>query len=126
MAIRFQKPDYIIIYVSNMERSIAFYRDMLGLPLKFSSPGWTELATGEITIALHRTLAPEGQASELTARVPAGHAQLGFIVDDLQTAYEDLKARGATFSMAPEKQPAGRVFAVLHDPDGLGITLQQR
>ena len=26
----------------------------------------------------------------------------------------------------PDLQPSGRTLAVLHDPDGFGITLQQR
>ena len=30
MSIQLQKPDYIVIYVSDMERSTAFYRDELG------------------------------------------------------------------------------------------------
>jgi hypothetical protein len=28
---------------------VRFYRDMLGLPLKFESPGWSEFVTGETT-----------------------------------------------------------------------------
>jgi uncharacterized glyoxalase superfamily protein PhnB len=47
------------------------------------------------------------------------------MVEDLQSAYEELKARGAFFSLPPQKQNSGAVLAVLHDPDGLGITLQQ-
>jgi lactoylglutathione lyase len=53
MPIQFQKLDYIIIFVTDMQRSLLFYRDLLGLPLKFSSPGWTEFATGSTSIALH-------------------------------------------------------------------------
>jgi hypothetical protein len=29
-----------------MTRSVAFYRDILGLSLKFESPGWSEFQTG--------------------------------------------------------------------------------
>jgi lactoylglutathione lyase len=123
MSIRLQKPDYIIVFVSDMQRSTAFYQDVLGLPLKFTSPGWTEFNTGAITIALHRV------GGETTAQQvplpPPGNAQIGFIVDDLQSAYDDLKARGAFFSLPPQKQNSGVTLAVLHDPDGLGITLQQ-
>jgi len=57
----------------------------------------------------------------------AGQAQLGFTVDDLQSVYEALKAQDVYFSQPPQKQrPTGSPLAVLHDPDGLGITLQQR
>ncbi len=123
MSIQFQKPDYIIVFVSDMQRSTAFYRDVLGLPLKFASPGWTEFNTGAVTIALHTT---SGDGSpQKQSLPPAGNAHIGFIVDDLQAAYDALKARDAFFSLPPTKQNSGAILAVLHDPDGLGITLQQ-
>ncbi|MFQ5630242.1 MAG: VOC family protein [bacterium] len=37
--------NYAIVFVSDMKRAASFYRDVLGLPLKFESPVWTEFAT---------------------------------------------------------------------------------
>src|SRR5437016_2685890 len=37
--------NYAIIFVSDMKRAVSFYRDVLGIPLRFESPGWTEFAT---------------------------------------------------------------------------------
>ena len=122
MAIQLQTPERLVIYVSDMERSTAFYRDTLGLPLKFTSPGWTEFNNGGTTLALHRHMG--GEARE--GQPAAGQATLVFAVDDIQSAYEELQERGARFSMAPQKQTSGQTLAVLHDPDGFGITLQQR
>ena len=34
--------NYAIVFVSDMKRSVSFYRDVVGLPLKLESPGWTE------------------------------------------------------------------------------------
>jgi lactoylglutathione lyase len=124
MSIHLQQPDYIVVYVSDMQRSTAFYRDALGLPLKFTSPGWTEFNTGSTTIALHTT--GDQKLPPHQGRPPAGQAHLGFVVDDLQSVYEELKAQDVHFSLSPQKQPSGLTLAVLHDPDGLGITLQQR
>lgn len=124
MSIQLQKPDYVVIYVSDMPRSVTFYRDVLGLPMKFSSPGWTEFNTGSTTVALHTTVA--GDQSVQAGRPPAGHAHLGFVVEDLQSTYEALKAQNVIFSTPPQKQPSGVTLAVLRDPDGLGISLQQR
>jgi lactoylglutathione lyase len=123
MPIQFQKPEYIIVYVSDMDRSLAFYRDTLGLPLKFTSPGWTEFNTGTTTIALHAT--PASKPADQPGRTPAGVAQLGFMVENLQSVYELLKAQDVLFAMPPQKQSSGVTLAVLRDPDGLGITLQQ-
>ena len=38
----FSKVDYVMVNVSDMSHSVAFYRDILGLQLKFESPGWSE------------------------------------------------------------------------------------
>ena len=47
------KLTYVIEFVGDMNRAVAFYRDIVGLPLKFESPDWSELSTGETTLALH-------------------------------------------------------------------------
>ena len=123
MSLQIQKLDYIIIFVSDMQRSTQFYRDLLGLPLKFSSPGWTEFAAGSTSIALHP--ARDAVQSSIQGQSPAGQAQLGFQVDDIDTVYTSLQAQGAAFSLPPKQQPEGGTVAVLLDPDGLGITLRQ-
>jgi lactoylglutathione lyase len=124
MSIQLCKPDYLVVYVSDMQRSVAFYRDILGLPLKFTTPGWSEFETGSIALALHRgggerLPVPEG-------RPPAGVSQLAFVVENIQATYEELKARGADFSLPPQKQVTGNTLAILRDPDGFGITIQER
>jgi len=127
MSIHLHTPDRMVVYVSDMERSLAFYRDILGLPVKFSSPGWSEFSNGGTTLALHRHLQEQaGGQQEPAAHAAAGQATLIFIVDDLQATYEALQARGADFSLAPQQQPTGLTFAIVPDPDGFAITLQQR
>ena len=124
MTTQLHKPDYIVIYVSDMQRSTAFYRDTLGLPLKFATPGWTEFDLGSIKLALHRSNG--GAMPAQSGRPAASVAHLAFVVDNLQELYDDLQARGMHFSLAPEKQVTGNTLAVMHDPDGFGITLQQQ
>lgn len=130
MSIELQKPDYIVIYVSNMQRSTAFYRDVLGLPLKFTSPGWTEFAVGTISLALHVAGGQPAQSNQQQGQqsaIPvAGQAQLAYVVDDIQATYEALKAKDVHFTMPPQEQRPGALLAVFSDPDGFGITLQQR
>ena len=67
-----------------MDRAVKFSRDVLGLPLKFESPGWSEFATGETTLALH-------PASE---KNPAGTVELGYKVPDIHKFHADMIARG--------------------------------
>ena len=57
----FKQIDYTMVVVSDMQRSVEFYRDKLGIPLKLQSPDWTEFQTGTTTLALHGGgIAPSG------------------------------------------------------------------
>src|SRR5205809_5525662 len=90
----------VMIYVSDMERSVAFYRDTLGLPLRFQSPDWTEFATEGVTLALHGGGVPRPHRSG--GREPkAGSVETGWAVDDVDAVCTALKARGVEFVMEP-------------------------
>lgn len=123
MPIQLQNLERFVIYVSDMQRSVNFYRDTLGLPLKFTSPGWTEFSNEGTILALHKHMTDGEVHSPQTV---AGQATLVFVVDDIHSTYETLKKEGVHFALEPQKQPSGRTLAVLQDPDGFGITLQQR
>jgi lactoylglutathione lyase len=99
---------YVIKFVTDMNKAVKFYRDMLGLQLKFESPGWSEFVTGQTTLALH-------PASEMN---PAGKVELGFTVTDVETFYRETSAKGVLFSMAPKKQDFGGVLAQFVDSEG--------
>jgi lactoylglutathione lyase len=47
------KLGYAIMFVSDMNRGVKFYSETLGIPLRFSSPEWTELEMQGCTLALH-------------------------------------------------------------------------
>lgn len=70
-----------ILFVSDMAAATAFYRDVVGLPLRFESPEWTEFATEGSTVALHST---PGAKVERPAdgTTLAGTAQVGFRLAD--------------------------------------------
>ena len=102
------KLGYVIKFVDDMNRAVKFYRDVLGLPLKFESPGWSEFVTGETTLALH-------PASE---KNPAGAVELGFTVADIQKFHQEMIAQRVQFSMPPTKQDFGDVLAQFVDSEG--------
>ena len=99
---------YAIKYVADMNRAVKFYRDVLGLQLKFESPEWSEFATGETTLALHPA----------TAKHSAGAVELGFTVIDIQNSYQELSVKGVRFTMPPTKQDFGGVLAQFVDSEG--------
>jgi lactoylglutathione lyase len=120
----FSKVDYIMVNVSDMSRSVAFYRDVLGLLLKFESPGWSEFQTGATTLALHHATARTGERP--LAEPVAGTCSIGFSVEDLAATHRQLSARGARFVMPPTERPEeGIRLAVCIDPDGLGISFAE-
>jgi lactoylglutathione lyase len=122
----FSKVDYAMVIVSDMHRSVAFYRDTIGLRLKFESPGWSEFETGGTTLALHPGApATAGDAATQSGPV-AGTCSLGFSVPDLNSTYAELRERGARFVMPPTERPnEGIRLAVCIDPDGLGISFAE-
>ncbi|HKP70793.1 MAG TPA: VOC family protein, partial [Pyrinomonadaceae bacterium] len=83
------KLNYVIKYVADMNTAVAFYRDTLGLELRFQSPDWSEFSTGETTLALHAA----------NDEHPAGTASIGFRVDDIDAFYNGDK--GIEFKSAP-------------------------
>jgi lactoylglutathione lyase len=120
----FKQLDYTMVIVSEMGRSVEFYRDKLGIPLKFESPEWTEFQTGTTTLALHGggvTKEPSGDQSK-----HAGTCSIGFNTEDLDKTYEELKSRGVRFVMPPMQQEGeGIRLAVALDPDGLPVSFAQ-
>lgn len=117
------KLDYAIIFVSDMARSIQFYRDTLGLPLKFESPSWTEFATDGCTVALH--LSEARKNAEEQSPCVAGRCQPGFQVADIDSFHQNMLAKGVTCLQAPKLEKFGMKLAAYADPDGLTITVVQ-
>ena len=122
----FNQIDYTMVVVSDMDKSVEFYRDKLGIPLKFQSPEWTEFQTGTTTLALHgggiaRTGPPAGDPSK-----QAGACSIGFNVENVDETYAELQAKGIRFVMPPtQREGEGIKLAVAIDPDGLPISFAQ-
>jgi catechol 2,3-dioxygenase-like lactoylglutathione lyase family enzyme len=76
-----------------MNKAVKFYRDILGLRLKFESPGWSEFVTGETTFALH-------PASD---KNPGGKVEWGFTVADVEAFSRDMSAKSVLFSMPSQE-----------------------
>jgi lactoylglutathione lyase len=122
----FRKVGYSRIVVSNLKRSVAFYRDVLGIPLKFQSEEWAEFATLGTRLALKAGSPPIAAIPERDAdgKPIAGQVGIAFEVKDLDQVYQDLTAKGVRFIQPPTDQPDyGCKTATLLDPDGLEIDL---
>jgi predicted enzyme related to lactoylglutathione lyase len=106
------KLGYAIHFVADMDRAVTFYRDTLGLTLKFASPEWSEFATGSTTLALH-------PASE---RNPAGTTHLGLHSDDIVGVHRALTEVGVRFTRQPTPEH-GVTLAEFVDSEGARVSL---
>jgi catechol 2,3-dioxygenase-like lactoylglutathione lyase family enzyme len=105
---------YVMKFVADMDKAVAFHRDTLGLPLKFQSPGWSEFATGEVTLALH-------PANE---KKPAGSVELGYQIADLERMHAQGEAGGIAF-VGPLRREHGVLLAQFLDSEGAPCTASE-
>jgi lactoylglutathione lyase len=115
--------NYVIVFVSDMKRSVSFYREVIGLPLKFESPGWTEFATDGATLALHLSETASAEPDD-PRRVPAGRCRPGLSVPDLDRFHRRMVERKVPCVQEPSETFGVRLAQYL-DPDGLGISVAE-
>jgi lactoylglutathione lyase len=103
----------VYLYVSDMERSLAFYRDLLGIPFQ-GDEHWQEATLGGTRFALHATHEGIGELS-------AGTVHINLEVADIDAAVERLRAAGveAEEAMRDDWGAAAQV----RDPDGYELYL---
>ncbi len=112
---------YVLVFVSDMDRSVDFYRDVLGWPLKCHSPERSEFASEGTILALRYASRPNGAAAVLGEI--AGRCQLGFWVEDVEAFHRDMVARGTPCIQPPTEDASGAKLAVYADPDGLPFSV---
>lgn len=111
--------DQIIVYVSDMDRSLGFYRDNLGFRAIVESPDWSELDAGTFRLALHSA---SGLGSD-EDRMTAGRTDLQIGVENLDVAYHTLREAGWDVPEPFLLTDINLRVLQMHDPDGLAITL---
>ena len=116
---------YVILFVADLERSVAFYRDVVGLEFRLAGDGYVEFATQGARFGLYdrnRLGELTGQGAELP-RAPGG--EVVFLVEDVDAEVERLRAAGATILKGPVDRPWGHRTLHLEDPDGFVVELAE-
>ena len=107
--------------VSEMDRALTFYRDVLGLRVSYTSPYWTEFDLGNGKLGLHPTLSGN-------SRSPLGEFGCGWFVGlrttDLQGLRERLVGAGVRIHGDYHDIPGGTVLD-FEDPDGNALEAMQ-
>ena len=116
---------YVILFVADMERSVGFYRDVLGVPLRLRGDGYVEFATRGARFGLY----DRNRLEELTGQGPEPPERAGgevvFLVADVDAEAARLRAAGATILKGPVDRAWGHRTLHLEDPDGFVVELAE-
>jgi predicted enzyme related to lactoylglutathione lyase len=124
------KGSAVNIYVTDQDRALAFYRDVLGFEVVMDTPMGDMGPEGHADM---RWIAvkPAGAETQFILYTPpgmesrvGGFSNLMFEADDIQKTYEDLKGKGVEFTEEPAEQGWGW-WAQFKDPDGNEFGLSQ-
>lgn len=112
-----------ILYVSDQNSALEFYRDVLGFNVVMDAEmdedsRWLEVkpSNSQTSIVL--------AAAEAFGKQPGDGAFLTFVADDVADTVEQLRARGATTSGAI-REPWG-TYATVNAPDGHKLQFNER
>ena len=112
----FKRLGAVISLVSDMDKSIKFYRDVLELPIKNTSSEWVEFFSSGTVLALH--------PSKSKSRTKNSGVLVGFMVSNLETVAKKLKDKKVEFFKEPKEESFGK-HAILADPDGHLISIAE-
>ncbi len=111
--------------VRDVQSSLAFYHDKLGLEVVYSSPpAFALLRGGEVTLGLLslEEASKEGVAASHAEQLRGVHVE--FSTDDLDGVYQKLVAAGVNFHQPPHDEPWERSMTAF-DPDGHAVEFAQ-
>lgn len=119
-----QGVDNIFYFVSDMKRSIEFYRDVLGLRLLKEGEQWSTFEVGGLVLGLHSTQGKPLLQNVVGERGIIAGAQVTLRVDDVHQAYEAFRAKGVQFVSNIIEQPWADL-AKFVDPDGNRLIIRK-
>jgi lactoylglutathione lyase len=117
----FHRIDATVLFVRDLARCLTFYRDTLGLEVQESDPDSVSFQMENVYFLLLEVSAAARMISEgaLELKIEGGtQGLLAAGVEDVDAAYEALKAKGVTFLRPPTNQPWGLRTAYFADPEG--------
>lgn len=119
---------YTIVYVENVEATLAFYVKAFGLTQKFitSEKDYGELETGSTTLAFASYGVAEYNGIAIAKRNPEALSvpfEITFVTDDIESTWSKAVEAGAVVVKEPAQKPWGQTVAYLHDINGFLVEL---
>jgi lactoylglutathione lyase len=113
--------DVVVLFVADLARAKAFYRDTLGLGIKFEDQASAGFDLGDTLLLLltirdaQDLLSPEAVATQRPTGASSQHVAF---VEDVDAMYKHLASRGVEFVREPIDREWGLRTAHFKDPDG--------
>ena len=113
-----KKVGNVILAVKDIDKSLEFYHDLIGLPIKSQRRSWVDLGTSGALLSLH----PASLTAQHIGSSIENGITIGFIVGDVQSAIDELKAKGVKIYRDVVEREAGK-NAIVQDPDDYLVSL---
>ena len=108
----------VILAVKDLDKSVEFYHNTMGLPIKNQRRTWVDLGQSGALLSLH----PASLTAKHFGTSLENGIVIGFVVGDVKSAIEELKAKGVTLYRDIVEHESGKNAIVL-DPDDYMISL---
>lgn len=108
----------VILAVKDIDKSIQFYHELIGLPIKNQRRSWVDLGTSGAILSLH----PASLTAQHVGSSIDNGITIGFLVGDVKSAIDELKEKGVRIHRDIVDREAGK-NAVILDPDDYLISL---
>ena len=113
-----KKVGNVILAVKDIDRSLEFYHDIIGLPIKNQRRAWVDLGTSGALLSLH----PASLTAQHIGSSIENGISIGFLVGDVKSAIEELKSKGVKIYRDIVEREAGK-NAIVQDPDDYLVSL---
>ncbi len=127
---KIKKINHVAIAVADVDASLSFWRDALGLAVNHIEDVPSQKATvvfipvGESEVELVRPTSPDTGVAKFIAERGGGMHHLCFEVDDIQTMLDDLKAKGVKLINESPLELPGRKMAFIHPKSTGGVLVE--
>jgi catechol 2,3-dioxygenase-like lactoylglutathione lyase family enzyme len=98
------------LMVSNLDRSLTYYKDVLGFTEDFRFGNYAGVKIGEVQVHLSQFGNPNSK--------PVGAGSMYIFCDEVDDYYREITAKGAKAQNPPKDYEYGMRDFIVEDPDG--------
>jgi len=108
----------VILAVKDLQKSINFYHEVLGMPIKNQRENWVDLGQAGALLSLH----PAKESEPHSGTSINNGVLVGLVIGDVESAVAELKEKNVKVYRDVEEKDAGK-NAIIVDPDDYMISL---